>query len=97
MVVDYAKKYYFPLHDRYQKLVADFPYNAEVIQPPLYHLMLAPLYVVAPGGLIGKLLALRMVSVVLGVLTIAVVYAIAADLFPWWGTDPTISPRWRTS
>src|SRR5687768_4447874 len=34
----------------YRAFVADFPTNAEVIQPPLYHALLVPLYLATPGG-----------------------------------------------
>lgn len=71
-----------PAAEPYQKLVADFPYNAEIIQPPLYHLVLAPLYALIPGGMLAKLFALRLVSVFVGLLTLVVGYAIAAEIFP---------------
>ena len=66
----------------YQKLVADFPYNAEVIQPPLYHLLAVPIYMAAPGGLLSKLLILRFVSVGIGVVALSLTWAISSSLFP---------------
>lgn len=66
----------------YAAYVADFPYNAEVIQPPLYHLLLAPIYAILPGTIFGKLLVLRLISVLLGALVVLVSYALANELFP---------------
>lgn len=66
----------------YQDYVADFPYNAEVIQPPLYHGLLAPLYQLVPGGTLARLYALRLVSVLLGVVAVWLVYLIARQAFP---------------
>lgn len=71
----------------YASFVADYPYNAEVIQPPLYHLLLVPLYWVIPGNHVTKLLGLRLVSVTLGAITVWLGYRIAATIFP---DDPAI-------
>src|SRR5262245_45436640 len=49
----------------YRAYVADFPHNAEVIQPPLYHVLLVPLYWLAPGGDENRLYVLRLASVAL--------------------------------
>jgi 4-amino-4-deoxy-L-arabinose transferase-like glycosyltransferase len=66
----------------YANYVADFPYNAEVIQPPLYHGLLAPIYALYPGGILGRLYTLRLVSVVLGSVALWLVYLIARQIFP---------------
>lgn len=66
----------------YEAYVADYPYNAEVIQPPLYHLLLAPLYKIVPGGVLAKLYSLRAMSVLLGTVTLWFVYLIARMVFP---------------
>jgi 4-amino-4-deoxy-L-arabinose transferase-like glycosyltransferase len=66
----------------YEAYVADFPYNAEVIQPPLYHLLLAPVYALFPGDIFAKLLVLRMVSLLLGAAVVLLSFALAAELFP---------------
>ena len=66
----------------YEEYVADFPYNAEVIQPPLYHAILAGLARMVPGEGLGDLFTFRAVSVLLGLATLALTYAIAAMLFP---------------
>lgn len=71
----------------YQSFVADYPYNAEVIQPPLYHLLLVPLYWMIPGNHVTKLLGLRLVSVALGAIAVWLGYRIAATIFP---DDPPI-------
>jgi 4-amino-4-deoxy-L-arabinose transferase-like glycosyltransferase len=66
----------------YEAYVADFPYNAEVIQPPLYHLLLAPVYALLPGDIFAKLFVLRMVSLLLGAAVVLLSFALAAELFP---------------
>ncbi|MEJ7762683.1 MAG: hypothetical protein WKF80_07810 [Thermomicrobiales bacterium] len=66
----------------YEEYVADFPYNAEVIQPPLYHVTLAGLARLVPGEGLGDLFAFRAVSAGLGLAALALTYAIAAMLFP---------------
>lgn len=65
----------------YKAYVADYPYNAEVIQPPLYHVLLAPLYNVVPGGVLARLYTLRAVSVLLGTLALWLIYLIARMVF----------------
>jgi 4-amino-4-deoxy-L-arabinose transferase-like glycosyltransferase len=71
-----------PEAEPYKAFVADFPYNAEVIQPPLYHLALAPLYSVISGSLFAKLFAIRLVSLALGTLVVIASYALAAEVLP---------------
>jgi hypothetical protein len=66
----------------YQACVADYPTNAEVIQPPLYHLLLVPVFWVVPGGDIAKLEVMRFVSLGLGVVIVWLAYAIARIGFP---------------
>ena len=66
----------------YEEYVADFPYNAEVIQPPLYHLTLAGLARLVPGEGLADLYAFRAVSTILGLAALAMTYAVAAMLFP---------------
>ena len=62
--------------------MADFPNNAEVIQPPLYHLLLVPLYWLAPGGDETTLYVLRIASVALGAGVVWPAYLTARLLFP---------------
>lgn len=66
----------------YRAYVADYPYNAEVIQPPLYHALLTPLYWLVSGSAERKLYALRGVSVVVGAGVVVLAYATARLLFP---------------
>ncbi|MGH2456685.1 MAG: ArnT family glycosyltransferase [Candidatus Limnocylindria bacterium] len=66
----------------YESYVADYPSNAEVIQPPLYHLLLTPLYLAAPGGTETRLYALRLASVPIGAAVVLLAYATARLLFP---------------
>ncbi len=54
------------------------PLQYEDWQPPLYYLLLAPLYWVADGSL----LALRLFSLLLGAVVVALAYQIASRLFP---------------
>lgn len=65
----------------YEAYVADYPFNAEVIQPPLYHVLLAPLYKAIPGGALTRLYVLRAVSVMLGAMSLWLVYLIARTVF----------------
>lgn len=71
-----------PSAELYRDYVADFPTNAEVIQPPLYHVVLVPLYWLAPGGAETAMYLLRLVSVVIGAVVIWLSYLIARVLFP---------------
>ncbi|HET8523896.1 MAG TPA: hypothetical protein VFL82_11710 [Thermomicrobiales bacterium] len=66
----------------YQAYVADYPTNAEVIQPPLYHLLLVPVYWAIPGGDIAKLEVMRFVSLGLGAVVVWLAYAVARLGFP---------------
>lgn len=66
----------------YRRYVADYPSNAEVIQPPLYHLLLAPVERLVPGSSVTKLYALRSLSVVFGALVVWLAYLTARLLFP---------------
>ncbi|HEY8448587.1 MAG TPA: hypothetical protein VIL01_15905 [Thermomicrobiales bacterium] len=66
----------------YRAYVADYPNNAEVIQPPLYHVLLAPLYRAIPGDRLDKLLGLRLVSVGVGAVVVWLSYRIALMIFP---------------
>ena len=66
----------------YEAYVADFPYNAEVIQPPLYHLLMAPLFKAVPGGdVLARLYTLRAIAVLMGTVTLWLVYLIARLVF----------------
>ena len=67
---------------RYDAYVADYPTNAEVIQPPLYHAALVPLYLVAPGGPEARLYLLRLASVPMGAAVVWLAYLTARLLFP---------------
>lgn len=71
-----------PTAEPYRAYVADYPYNAEVIQPPLYHILLAPLYLLAPGTDEAKLLVLRLVSIPIGAGVVWLAAATARLLFP---------------
>lgn len=66
----------------YRGYVADYPSNAEVIQPPLYHAALAPIWRVLPGDSADRLMVLRLISVLLGALTVLLAYLTARLLFP---------------
>jgi len=56
----------------YRGYVADYPSNAEVIQPPLYHVALAPVWRILPGDSADRLVVLRLFSVFLGVFIILI-------------------------
>jgi len=62
--------------------VADPPFNSEVIQPPLYHLLMVPIYLAVPGGILAKLYALRLISVLIGLGVVWLAYLTARLLFP---------------
>jgi hypothetical protein len=66
----------------FRQYVIDYPANAEVIQPPLYHLALAPLWRLVPGDVWNKLYVLRATSVVLGLGVVWLAYLTARLLFP---------------
>ena len=66
----------------YRRYVADYPNNAEVIQPPLYHGSLAVLHLALPGGTLAKLYALRLVSLAIGLAVVWIAYLTARLLFP---------------
>ena len=66
----------------YQKYVADYPNNAEVIQPPLYHALLAPIARLVPRGVTSDLYALRLISVVIGLGVVWLAYLTARMVFP---------------
>ncbi len=66
----------------YRKYVADYPNNAEVIQPPLYHALLAPISLLVPLGVETDLYALRLISVVIGLAAVWLAYLIARLVFP---------------
>jgi 4-amino-4-deoxy-L-arabinose transferase-like glycosyltransferase len=66
----------------YRGYVADYPSNAEVIQPPLYHAALAPIWRILPGDAIDRLFVLRFASVVLGLAVVLLAYLTARALFP---------------
>jgi len=71
----------------YRRYVADYPTNAEVIQPPLYHALAAPLLWLVPGGVLADLYALRLVAVGLGAVVVWLAYLTARLLFP---TEPLL-------
>lgn len=66
----------------YAAYVADFPTNAEVIQPPLYHALLVPLYLLGPDRPEERLVLLRLVSIPIGAAVVWVAYRTARLLFP---------------
>ena len=55
-----------PAAEPYAHYVADYPLNSEVIQPPLYHLGLAAVGDLLPGGTLTTLYEYRLISVALG-------------------------------
>lgn len=57
-------------------------HSYEGYQPPLYYILLAPLYVALPGDILIKLFALRWAMVGLSLLTVWMTYRIAQRLFP---------------
>lgn len=71
-----------PAAQAYDRYVADYPLNSEVIQPPLYHLALAALSRLLPGDTLGTLLEFRLISVTLGSLVVLLCYLIGRQLFP---------------
>jgi Dolichyl-phosphate-mannose-protein mannosyltransferase len=54
----------------------------EGYQPPLYYLLLAPVYGTLPGNILTRLYALRWASVGFSLLTLVFVYQIGRKLFP---------------
>jgi 4-amino-4-deoxy-L-arabinose transferase-like glycosyltransferase len=66
----------------WQLYVADFPNNAEVIQPPLYHALMVPFYWLVPGSPTTKLYALRMTSLIYGIAVVWLSYLLARLVFP---------------
>ena len=66
----------------YRAYVADYPTNAEVIQPPLYHALAVPIFMAAPGGTEGRLYLLRLASVPIGAIVVWLAYLSARLLFP---------------
>ena len=66
----------------YRDYVADYPTNAEVIQPPLYHLLLTPIYLATPGGETVRLAVLRLAAIPLGAMVVWLAYLTARLLFP---------------
>jgi 4-amino-4-deoxy-L-arabinose transferase-like glycosyltransferase len=71
-----------PEAKRYRAYVANYPTNAEVIQPPLYHLLLVPLYLLTPGGIGAHLALLRLASVAIGGGVVWLAYLTARLLAP---------------
>ena len=71
-----------PEAEPFRDYVADYPANAEVIQPPLYHVLLAPIWRLTPGDVWNKLYALRLVSVAIGAFVVWLAYLTARLLFP---------------
>lgn len=57
-------------------------YSYEGFQPPLYYVLMAPVFRLLPGGVLGKLFALRLVAVALSLATVWITWRIASDLFP---------------
>jgi 4-amino-4-deoxy-L-arabinose transferase-like glycosyltransferase len=66
----------------YQAYVANFPNNAEVIQPPLYHLLLVPLYWLTPGGDENRLYVMRTASLAVGAAVVWLAYLTSRLIFP---------------
>jgi hypothetical protein len=57
-------------------------YSFEGYQPPLYYLLMAPIFRLLPGGVLGKLFVLRLVAVALSLGTIWIIWRIASELSP---------------
>jgi hypothetical protein len=57
-------------------------YSYEAYQPPLFYLLLTPLYWVVPGDMLVKVYALRLAVVLLSLVSIWAIYRTAAFLFP---------------
>ncbi len=68
--------------DPYRAYVANYPSNAEVIQPPLYHLLLAPIERLIPGSPVNELYVLRSFSIIVGALVVWLAYLTGRVLFP---------------
>jgi hypothetical protein len=66
----------------FAEYVADYPFNSEVIQPPLYHGLLAGLSFLLPDDTLTQLYIMRLVAVVLGTIVVGIAYATAQLLFP---------------
>lgn len=66
----------------YRAYVANFPNNAEVIQPPLYHLLVVPLYWLTPGDDENRLYVMRIASLVIGTCVVWLAYLTARLVFP---------------
>ncbi len=66
----------------FEKYVADYPNNAEVIQPPLYHALLAPISRLVARGVETDLYALRLISVAIGLAAVWLAYMTARLVFP---------------
>lgn len=66
----------------YRGYVADYPSNAEVIQPPLYHALLAPIWRLMPGDASDRLYLLRLFSIGCGLAAVFFAYLTARTIFP---------------
>ena len=66
------------LENRFPPTISPAPLRYESYQPPLYYLIATPVYWLSDGSL----LALRLLSVVIGALTILLVYACLELVFP---------------
>ena len=71
----------------YARYVADYPLNSEVIQPPLYHGLLALVSRVLPADTQHELYALRLFSVLVGILVVWLSYGLSRAVFP---ADPVV-------
>ncbi|HEV2527766.1 MAG TPA: hypothetical protein VGT61_04845 [Thermomicrobiales bacterium] len=71
----------------YARYVADYPLNSEVIQPPLYHGMLALVSHLLPSDTQHELYLLRLLSVLGGIVVVWLAYALARTIFP---ADPVV-------
>jgi len=56
-------------------------YSYEGFQAPLYYVLMAPIFRLLPGGVLGKLFALRLVAVALSLVTVWTTWRIASDIF----------------
>ena len=56
-------------------------YSYEGFQPPLYYVLMAPIFRLLPGGVLASLFALRLVAVALSLVTVWITWRIASDIF----------------
>jgi hypothetical protein len=63
-------------------------HSYEAYQPPLYYLLMAPLYLALPSDILAKVYGLRMAAVALSLVTVWAVYRVATLLLPHYPNLP---------